>query len=214
MNIKSVNIGAPITVPYRGKAISTAIFKKPVDTPIYISKTGLEGDTQVDLENHGGSDKAVYAFSSDHYQYWQEILGRPLNYGVFGENLTISGLDETQLHIGDQLRIGEVILEVSQPRVPCYKLGIVVDNPQMPKLFTAHGATGIYFRVICQGYVTRHAPVEPTHSADSKITIHQLFNAYFDKGYNNRADILKKSHTIPQLSEEWRSKLSDSVATL
>jgi len=149
MRLISINTSRPTQVEYQGKIISTGIFKKLVIGKVYVAKENLQGNQQADLKRYGGEHKVVYAFSFDHYEYWAEVLRQTkLSRGIFGENLTISGLDEANLHIGEQLSIGECVLEITQPRVPCHKLGIAVGNKDIPRLFIEHFATGIYMRVI------------------------------------------------------------------
>lgn len=213
MEVRSVNVSSPVEVQYQGKTITTGIFKKPVEGPVSIINHNFVGDGQADLINHGGADKAVYAFSSDHYSYWREVLNSPdLAPGTFGENLTISKLYESELHIGDQLSIGSCLLEVSQPRVPCFKLGIAVNSKTMPKLFTQNFETGVYFRVLQEGAITAGDLVSVTKRDPSKISIKVLFQAYFDKTFKGQADIFERALLIPTLANEWRNHLSARLA--
>jgi len=208
LKLRSINVSLPVEVEYNNKIVSTGIFKKPIDGPIHISPQGLSNDEQVDLKNHGGEHKAVYAFSAHHYDFWRDKLNQPdLSFGQFGENLTITDLDETMLCIGDQIQIGECILEVTQPRVPCYKLGIALGLTEMPKLFVQHGATGIYFRVLQAGNIDINSQISILFRHPKQLTVHTLFNAYFDKDYLNSNKIMALAETIPQLSNEWRNKI-------
>lgn len=209
MNILSVNTSLPTEIEYQGKMITTGIFKKPVTGPVYVSKSNLAGDQQVDLKKHGGEYKAIYAFSSDHYSHWCKVLGYPeMNPGIFGENLTISGFDESCLHIGDKLSIGQCILEVTQPRVPCYKLGIAVGNENMPRLFVANLATGVYLRVIEEGYVEEGNAVNIVEKGKFQLSIKSLFRSYFDKTYEKSRNVMEKALLISELSPEWKEKIS------
>jgi len=215
MNILSINTSLPIEIEYKGKMIKTGIFKKPVTGPVYVSKNNLVGDQQVDLENHGGEHKAVYAFSSDHYPHWSKVLQNPeMKPGFFGENLTISGFDESSLYVGDQLSIGQCILEITQPRVPCYKLGIAVGNKNMPRLFVANFATGAYLRVIEEGYIEAGDAVEVVKQGKFQLSIKSLFRSYFDKKYDESRYIMEKALLIPELSPEWKEKLSARLSML
>ena len=209
MNLLSINTSLPIQIEDQGKTITTGIFKKPIEGSVFVSKVNLKDDLQADLKNHGGEHKAVYAFSSDHYSYWSNVLQNPeLKLGVFGENLTISGFDESILHIGDQLSIGTCILEITQPRVPCFKLGIAVKNKNMPRLFIENFATGAYLRVLQEGFIETGSRVKLVKESEFKVTIKALFRAYFDKNYRAPRTVLERALLIPELSSEWRKKLS------
>lgn len=198
----------PVEVEYNDNVISTGIFKKPIDSSVLVDHHGLAGDQQVDLKNHGGEHKAVYGFSEQHYDHWREALNKPeLSFGQFGENLTISELDETSLCIGDQLQIGDCILEITQPRVPCFKLGIALERDNMPKLFVQHGNTGIYFRVLQSGTIKEADLVELNYQHPDKLSLYALFNAYFDKNFVNANEVMELATKIPQLSNEWHEKV-------
>ncbi|SHE22965.1 MOSC domain-containing protein [methanotrophic endosymbiont of Bathymodiolus puteoserpentis (Logatchev)] len=209
MNLLSVNISKATEVEYQGKIISTGIFKKPITTPLLISKENLQGDQQVDLKNHGGEHKAIYAFSSDHYPYWSNVLkNTQLTAGIFGENLTISGFDESSLCIGDHISIGQCVLEVSQPRIPCFKLGIALQNKDMPRLFIEHFATGIYLRVLQEGLIETGNKVEVIKKGKLKLSVQSVFRAYFDKAYLESIPVMEKALQVPELAPEWRKKLA------
>ncbi len=208
MKLLSINVSLSVEVEYNNKVISTGIFKKPVNTDVRVTADGLTNDQQVDLKNHGGEHKAVYAFSAHHYEFWRNKLNQPnLAFGQFGENLTIADLDETSLCIGDQIQIGDCILEITQPRVPCYKLGIALGLTEMPKLFVKHGATGIYFRVLQAGTIDINSQISILFRHPKQLTVHALFNAYFDKHFTGADTIMALAETIPQLSNEWRDKI-------
>lgn len=215
MELVSINISTIKTIEHNGKQVSTGILKQPVTGSVFAGKYNLEGDRQADLKNHGGRNKAVYGFSQDHYPYWAAELNNPdLKPGAFGENLTIAGLDESQIHIGDQFRLGECLLEVSQPRVPCFKLGIALNNSDIPQLFTEQGETGVYFRVVEEGLIKAGDKLELVASEPSKIAVKSLFRAYFDKDYRQALEILKTAVNLPQLAEEWREILPKRIAKL
>lgn len=209
MKLISINTSLPTEIEYQGRKISTGIFKIPVEGSVFVAKNNLNNDLQADLKNHGGEHKAVYAFSSDHYPYWGDVLQNTnLNPGVFGENLTISGFDESTLHIGDQLSVGECILEITQPRVPCFKLGIAVNNKNMPRLFIDNYATGIYLRVLKEGHIESGNNVERIKSGAFQVSVYSLFRAYFDKNYQGATSVMERAVQIPELSSEWFKKLS------
>src|SRR3989441_6887677 len=145
MRVVSVNVSLPKTVEWRGRKVTTAIFKEPVEGRVRIRRTGLVGDRQADPSVHGGPTKAVYAYPSEHYPFWRDELGRTdLPWGSFGENLTTEGLDERTLRVGDRLRVGSAVLEVTQPRMPCYKLGIRFGRSDMVRRFLASGRSGFF----------------------------------------------------------------------
>ena len=148
----SINIGQSRTVQWSGQFFKTAIFKEPVPGRVKIRKLGLEGDVQADLTVHGGLEKAVYAYPSEHYPYWRRELNiSSLPWGMFGENLTTEGLLENQVHLGDEIGIGTSTLKVTQPRFPCFKLGIKFGTMEMVKRFQASGRSGFYFSVMREG---------------------------------------------------------------
>ncbi|MGX4677332.1 MOSC domain-containing protein [SAR92 clade bacterium H246] len=213
MKIKSINTSKVTTLDYEGKTITTGIFKKPISKPVIIRKLNIDGDEQADLKHHGGADKAVYAFSADCYDYWCKTLGKEtLPPGSFGENLTLSGLDESQVHIGDQFIIGECILEVSQPRVPCFKLGIAMGNKKMPKLFIESNRTGIYFRVVKEGLIAKGDAVEHIPAQENLITVQSLFRAVFDKKFKDAKAVMEKGLSCSKLSREWEQILTRRLA--
>lgn len=153
MKLLSLNIGKPVEMDYQGKSISTGIYKKAVEGSVYLSAVNLDGDAQADLVNHGGPDKAICAYCSEHYPMWEEKLQRPLAYGTFGENFTVAGLEESEVHIGDIFELGTVLLQISQPRQPCFKLGGKLSQPELPLWVQQTGCTGYYFRVLKEGHV-------------------------------------------------------------
>jgi MOSC domain-containing protein YiiM len=152
MRVLSVNVGLPKDVEWHGRKVRTAIYKQPVEGRVAVGRLHLVGDAQADLTVHGGVYKAVYAYPSEHYPAWREELGRPdLPWGAFGENLTLEGLVETDVAVGDRLRIGTVELVVTQPRQPCHKLAIRFQRQDIGKLFWASGRTGFYLAVTQEG---------------------------------------------------------------
>lgn len=208
MKLISINVSLAVEVEHNNKIISTGIFKKPVNGDILVGHQGLFADQQADLKNHGGEHKAVYAFSEHHYDYWRERLNKPeLTFGQFGENLTISNLDEASLCIGDRLQISDCILEITQPRVPCFKLGIALDLAEMPKLFVQYGATGIYFRVIKTGNIANNNAVKRIYQHPKQLPVQTLFKAYFDNNAIESKQIMMEAAEIMALSSEWREKV-------
>lgn len=153
MNIISLNVGKPVTVDYRGKPLDTGIYKRPVLTPLHLSVNGLDGDGQADLVNHGGPDKAVCLYPMEHYAYWEQLLGKKLEFAAFGENITTSGLIETEVCIGDVYEIGTALLQISQPRYPCFKLSQKHGPANLPAKVLETGFSGFYFRVLREGEI-------------------------------------------------------------
>jgi len=179
MKIVSLNVGMPRKVPYGDREVMTGIFKSPVPGPILLRHLNLDGDHQADLENHGGRNKAVYAYPSEHYDFWrQELPGVELVLGNFGENLTTEGLLEEDAHIGDQFRIGTAVVKVTQPRIPCYKLGIRFGRPDMVKRFLASRRSGIYFSVVEEGLVNTGDAIERVHEDERGISVADINRAY------------------------------------
>ncbi|MEN8634424.1 MOSC domain-containing protein [Pseudoalteromonas distincta] len=212
MKIISTNISKIKTLIHNGKEVKTGIFKTPTNEPVVIEKLNIIGDEQADLVNHGGVDKAVYAFSHNHYEHWQKALeNENLSSGVFGENFTISDLDEANIHIGDHIRIGTALLEVSQPRVPCFKLAIALNNTNSLKLFTQYYCTGVYFRVLEQGVAKTGDSAVIEKKASHDISVKKLFQAFFDKKYVGYEDILLEALALPELAVEWQEKLTKKL---
>jgi MOSC domain-containing protein YiiM len=153
--VVSINVGRPRAVEWRGRTIRTAIFKEPVTGPVEVRTLNLAGDEQADLSVHGGADKAVYAYPAEHYAYWRgELPGVELPWGAFGENFTTEGLSESRLRVGNRLRIGSAEFRVTQPRMPCFKLGIRFGRADMVQRFQRSGRSGFYLAVLREGAVT------------------------------------------------------------
>lgn len=208
MHVISVNTSPGREIEHQGKLVQTGIFKQPLDGPLAVGATGCAGDRQCDLVNHGGVDKAVYGFAGDHYDYWSGVLGRALTPGAFGENLTVAGLLESETHIGDRLRVGGAVLEVSQPRNPCFKLGIALSDERAPALFTQHFHTGVYFRVIEPGDIRAGDTIEVVQRHPAAVSVHALFRAHHDRRSEGRKDVLRAAADIPQLAAEWGEKVA------
>ena len=212
MKIISTNISKIKTLIHNGKEVKTGIFKTPTNEPVVIEKLYIIGDEQADLVNHGGVDKAVYAFSHNHYEYWKQTLENDdLAVGAFGENFTISDLDEVNIHIGDHIRIGTALLEVSQPRVPCFKLAIALNNKNSLKLFTQHYCTGVYFRVLEQGVAKTGDSVVIEKKASHDISVKKLFQAFFDKKYPDYESVLLAALELPEIALEWQTKIKKKL---
>jgi MOSC domain-containing protein YiiM len=203
MKLISVNVGRPRPVPHEGRVVSTGIFKVPVAGPVFLRRLNLDGDGQADLRVHGGADKAVYAYPYEHYAFWETELGRnDFVHGQFGENFTITGLLEDAVCIGDEFRIGAARVQVTQPRSPCFKLGIRMGDDQFPARFAAANRTGFYLRVLQEGKVSAGDAIERVaHDADS-MSVRDVFRLRHGSG--TRAEY-ERAARLPALSPSWRA---------
>jgi MOSC domain-containing protein YiiM len=202
----SVNVGRPRLVLWKGSQVSTGIFKDPVEGPVEVRKLNLVGDRQADLSVHGGPDKAVYAYPSEHYPYWRsELPAAKLPWGAFGENLTTEGLSEDTLHIGDRLRVGTALLMVTQPRVPCYKLTIRFDRDDMIKRLIASHTSGYYFAVLEEGQLAAGASIEIIHRDPSAVRVSDINRLYY--GESHDPELLQRVLRVGALPEGWREHL-------
>jgi MOSC domain-containing protein YiiM len=182
MHLISVNVGRPREVEFHGRTVVTSIFKSAVAGSVHVSPTNVDGDQQSDLTVHGGHAKAVYGYPSEHYAFWKRELGvEELPWGAFGENLTTEGLLERTLRIGDRLRVGTVELEVTQPRYPCFKLGVRFGRDDMVKLFSKSGRSGFYFSVVREGIIQAGDRVEMISRLSRSETIAERFAEHFRK---------------------------------
>jgi MOSC domain-containing protein YiiM len=175
--VVSVNVGFPREVLWNLRKVSTGIFKEPVAGRVRVRRLGLVGDRQADLTVHGGPEKAVYAYPSEHYHYWRTELNRPLPWGMFGENLTTEGLLEDAVHLGDKLRIGSAAMAVTRPRFPCYKLGIKFGSMNMVRRFQASGRSGFYLSVLEEGEIASGDEIEVISREESNPTISEVFTS-------------------------------------
>ena len=172
MRIISTNIGERLKIDYKGKIVETGIFKKQVSEPVFLGEEDVVGDAVVDRKYHGGIDQAVYAYCEEHYHFWRKKFpDADWEYGMFGENLTVSDLEETEIHVGDTFKVGEVIIEVTKPREPCMKLEIRFGTQKVLKDFWNSSKSGIYFKVLQTGNVQEGDEFELIKRDDSKPTI-------------------------------------------
>ena len=179
MQVLHVNRAEPRTVVINGKDVLTGIYKEPVSGPVQVHKLGLEGDGQADLTVHGGPYQAVYAYPVEHYAYWENELGAaPFLPGTFGENLTLKGLLETSVYIGDMHQLGSLVLQVTSPRIPCFKFGNKVNKPDILKPFLQSGRSGFYCRVVEEGPVSAGALVDVVSKDPRQITVRALLGMY------------------------------------
>jgi MOSC domain-containing protein YiiM len=180
--IVSVNVGLPREVVWNTRSVTTSIFKESVAGPIRVQRLGLDGDKQADLTVHGGPEKAVYAYPSEHYEYWRAELRRSLPWGMFGENLTTQGVLEDEVRLEDEFRIGTATVKVTQPRFPCYKLGIKFGTMEMVHRFHASGRSGFYLAVLKQGEIEAGDKIELVRQNISYPTISEIFTSEAREG--------------------------------
>jgi MOSC domain-containing protein YiiM len=209
MQIVSINVSKPIVVESAGKQVSTGIFKSPIPGPVAVNKLNIQGDGQADLSVHGGVDKAVYAYSLDHYAYWAQTLQRTaLPYGQFGENLTIGGLNESECCIGDRWRIGTAEFAITQPRQPCFKLGIRFNDDDMPKRFTKSGLTGVYLKVLREGTIAVGDEVTVLERGHGNVTVLEAFRAYMNPAAPASQAVYARVLQVQHLADVWRTKIA------
>ena len=208
MRLVSLNISNLQQVEFRGNTVGTGIFKRSVAGPVLATTRTLQGDRQVDLRVHGGEHKAIYCYPHEHYAHWREVLQRDeLPMGQFGENFTMEGLLETEVHIGDRFRIGEIEIEVTQPRIPCFKLGIAVGDPRFVKTFLESECCGFYVRVLQEGHVQAGDTFERTYEHPEAVAIQYIHQLYFrDSG--NTAEV-ERMLNIEPLSTEWKKQFRE-----
>jgi MOSC domain-containing protein YiiM len=212
MKIISINVGQPRTVQAHGKTVTTSIFKAPVAGPVQVKWLNVVGDKQSDLTVHGGADKAVYVYPAEHYAFWRKELPEvDLDWGAFGENFTTEGLLEDTIQIGDRLQIGAAEFIVTQPRLPCFKLGIRFDRPDMVKRFLSSGRTGFYLRVLREGEVTAGDAITVAASADA-MTIMDFVALYAADDADR--DLLRRASELQALPEGWRNHFRERLEEL
>jgi MOSC domain-containing protein YiiM len=211
MKLLSVNVSPPVEVLHRGKTVTTGIFKEPVNRRVMLRTMNLDGDGQADLTAHGGIYKAAYVYSTENYDYWKQELGRTdFAFGQFGENFTVEGMPEDEIHVGDVFRVGGALVEVTQPRVPCYKLGIKMDRPQFVKMFLASCRVGFYLRVLEEGEVGAGDVFNRVRTDPERMTVREICHLlYFDPENLRGAN---KALRIRALSPGWQQSFVERLA--
>jgi len=213
MKIISINVGLPRTLRHCDRDVTTSIFKSPVHGPVLLRRMNFDGDVQADLHVHGGKNKAVYAYPFEHYDYWREQLpDYEFTPGNFGENLTTEGLLERHVFIGDRFRVGTATLKVTQPRMPCYKLGIRFDRPDMVKRFLASLRSGVYFSVVEEGMVNTGDALEHIHEDERRISIADINRAYVEP--EKYADTLRRIVETEVLPSGLHAEFSEMLSLL
>ena len=213
MKLLSINVSLPRTVSHNGNSVMTGIFKQAVAGPVALHQENLEGDGQADLRVHGGTHKAVYVYPYEHYAYWQEQLQRSdFAYGQFGENLTVSGLLEDDVHIGDSLRIGDAELQVTQPRTPCFKLGIKMGLPDFPKTFMASGRMGFYLSVLKTGTLEAGQAISWIERDPAAISVTQAWRLFYLERDN--IDGIRALLAVKALAPSWRESFEKRLQAM
>jgi len=203
MKLISINVGLPREITVAGKTVRTSIWKYPVQGRIRVSTLNLDGDQQSDLSVHGGVDKAVYLYPSEHYSYWRtQLADLDLPWGVFGENFTSEGILEDQVTIGDRLRIGSAEFMVTQPRMPCFKLGIRFNRRDMVKRFLESRRSGFYLSVTREGEVENGNAIEFTEKQKTGVTITDIVNLYTIDSENQ--GLLRRATELEALPQSWK----------
>lgn len=203
MRVVSVNVGLPREVVWKGRTVLTGIFKEPVSGRVAVRQLNLDGDRQADLTVHGGREKAVYAYPAEYYTFWREQFPEmELPWGMFGENLTVEGLSVESVHIGDRFQVGSAQLEVTQPRIPCYKLGIKFGRDDILKRFLQSGLTGFYFSVLKEGEVAAGDPIKLLHHEEHGVKVADITRLYRQDRHN--LDLMRRALKVEALAEVWR----------
>ena len=216
MKLLSVHCGLPRDVVWHGSKVTTSIFKEPVPGRIALRALNLDGDKQSDLTVHGGKDKAVYCYPVEHYEYWKvELPGHALPMGAFGENFTTEGLNEDSVHIGDRISIGSAEVVVSQPRMPCYKLGIRFESDDMVRRFLASRRTGFYLAVKREGEVGSGDEVTVLDHDPNSISVSEINRLYIAKEYDKEdLRLVRRALTVQALPESWKEFLEEKATRL
>jgi ferredoxin-NADP reductase/MOSC domain-containing protein YiiM len=200
----SVNVGLPRTIAWRGETVRTAIWKEPVQGRRMVRKLNIDGDRQGDLAGHGGEYRAVFVYQMESYHYWERQLGRnDFVFGQFGENFTVDGLSDEEVCISDQYRIGSALFEVTQPRVTCYRVGIRMNEPQMPALLVAHKKPGFYFRVLQEGEVAAGDEIVKVADGPERMTVAEIDGMLYLASHSREQ--LERALRIPALSPGWKT---------
>jgi MOSC domain-containing protein YiiM len=213
MRVVSVNVGLPVEVLWEGKRVKTGIFKEPREGTIVLYRLNLDGDRQADLSVHGGEEKAVYVYPLEHYSFWSaEYPELDMPWGMFGENLTTEGIVEKSVNIGDQFRIGSAEVAVTQPRLPCFKLGIRFGRKNILKRFLASSRSGWYFKVLQEGEISAGCEMERTHRQENSMSIAEILNLYVSGDKSPQR--LQHALQIEPLSEAWKKHFRGVIERL
>jgi ferredoxin-NADP reductase/MOSC domain-containing protein YiiM len=210
VKLLSVNVGLPQDVTWRGRTVHTGVWKKPVAGPQMVRRLNIDGDGQGDLAGHGGEQRAVFVYQIESYRYWQQQLGRSdFEYGQFGENFTVQGLADDEVCIGDQYRIGDAVFEVTQPRVTCFRVGIRMNDPQMPALLVSQHRPGFYFRVLTEGKVEAGQEIVKLASGPESMTVAEMDALLYLPGHPRQQ--LLRALRVPALSPGWKASFQEML---
>lgn len=204
--VLSVNVGIPREFQYHGRPARSAIWKSPVAGRIRARGVNLEGDDQADRKAHGGPDKAVYVYAVEDAHWWENEIGRSLAYGEFGENLTTEGVDVNAALIGERWQIGTTLLELSEPRIPCWRLGVRMNDPAFLRRFTQALRPGSYLRLIVEGDIGAGDPIQVVDRPDHDLTVRDVFRIY-----TRDRDEMTRLLAVPQMSESWKRWAADML---
>ncbi len=206
----SLQVGVPRTVQRDGQEITTGIYKMPIEKRIQLHWLNLEGDKQADLSFHGGQDKTVYAYPSEHYPYWKkELAGLELPWGAFGENFTTAGLLEDTVYLGDRFTIGTAEVAVTQPRIPCFKLNLKFDRDDMAKRFLASHRSGFYLRVLREGEVGPGDEIVRIHQDENRVSISDALCIYLHE--SDSYELIHRALRVEYLSASWREEFRQKI---
>ena len=206
MKIISLNVGLPREVLWHGRSVTTGIYKEPLARRVALRKLNPDGDRQADLSVHGGEYKAVYCYSVEHYEYWKkELPGWELPMGMFGENFTVHGLLEEEVHLGDRFAVGSAEVVVTQPRLPCYKLGVRFGSDDMVKRFLASGRGGFYLAVTREGEVGAGDAITAISRDANAVPVSEITRLYVAKRYgSDEVALVRRAIQVEALPEEWK----------
>ena len=216
MKLVSLSVGLPREVTWHGRIVTTAIFKQPVAGRIALRKLNLDGDRQADLTVHGGEHKAVYCYPVEHYAYWKkELPGRDLPLASFGENFSTEGLLEESVHLGDQFSVGSAEVVVTQPRLPCYKLGVRFESDDMVKRFLASARTGFYLAVTREGQVAAGDEINPLALDPHSVPVSEVTRLYVAKRFGEvDAATVRRALQVTAFPESWKEYFRERVAKM
>jgi MOSC domain-containing protein YiiM len=198
--VLSINVGRPREFEYNGRPAKSAIWKNPVAGLVAARGVNLEGDEQADRKAHGGYDKAVYAYAVEDLRWWRREINRSVEYGGFGENLTTEGLEINDALVGERWKIGSAVFEVSEPRVPCWRLGVRMHDSMFPRRFTAALRPGAYLRIISEGYLAAGDEVEVIEKPNHDLTVRDVFRI-FTRDHSE----VERLFVVPEISQSWKA---------
>jgi MOSC domain-containing protein YiiM len=213
VKLESINVAQPREVTYRGRTYATSIFKQRISGRVAVRRLNIDGDAQGNLKTHGGPDMAVYVFGHEDYAHWAEGLGRAaLDFGAFGENLTVTGMREDVVCVGDIFRIGSARLQVTEPRTPCHKLAMKFDDEDLPRRFAARGNVGFYFRVLEEGEIGAGDDIQSESRDPARLSIADVLTLWADKSAG--AEALGRALAVSALSATWRARFEKRLVAV